>query len=218
LSYAFISRYMQEQGILPEKLVAMHLGSGSSISAIYNGKAMDNTMGYTPLEGVAMSTRSGSMDVAAAMAIKHAMKFKTDEELELYLNKQCGLLGLSGSTDDMREIIQKRDEGDPRATMAHSIFVYRIQSYVGQMAASLGGCDALVFAGTIGERSDEIRRFVTQKLGYLGFKLDNEKNENPVFEGRYALISTNDSKPIYVVLTDETDQMIYRAQAVLAEE
>ncbi len=218
LSYAFISRYMQEQGILPEKLVAMHLGSGSSISAIYNGKAMDNTMGYTPLEGVAMSTRSGSMDVAAAMAIKHALNMKTDEELELYLNKQCGLLGLSGSTDDMREIIQKRDEGDPRATMAHAIFVYRIQSYVGQMAASLGGCDALVFAGTIGERSDEIRRFVTQKLGYLGFKLDNEKNENPVFEGRYALISANDSKPIYVVLTDETDQMIYRAQAVLAAE
>ena len=218
MSTNMVVNYMQEQGILPEKLVAMHLGSGSSISAIYNGKAMDNTMGYTPLEGVAMSTRSGSMDVAAAMAIKHAMNFKTDEELELYLNKQCGLLGLSGSTDDMREIIQKRDEGDPRATMAHAIFVYRIQSYVGQMAASLGGCDALVFAGTIGERSDEIRRFVTQKLGYLGFKLDNEKNENPVFEGRYALISANDSKPIYVVLTDETDQMIYRAQTVLAAE
>jgi len=82
---------------------------------------------------------------------------------------------------------------------------------------TFGGCDALVFAGTIGERSDEIRRFVTQKMGYLGFKLDNEKNENPVFEGRHALISTPDSKPIYIVMTDETDQMIYRAQAFLSE-
>ena len=218
LSYAFISRYMKEQGILPEKLVAMHLGSGSSVSAIFEGKAMDNSMGYTPLEGVAMSTRVGMIDAAAALGLKKELKIESDEEFLLYLNKQCGLLGLSGASDDMREIIQKRDEGDLRATMAHSIFVYRIQAYVGQMAASLGGCDALVFAGTIGERSDEIRRFVTQKMGYLGFKLDNEKNENPVFEGRHALISTADSKPIYIVMTDETDQMIYRAQALLAKE
>lgn len=218
LSYAFISRYMEERGILPEKLVAMHLGSGSSVSAILGGKAMDNSMGYTPLEGVAMSTRVGTIDVAAALGLKKALKIESDEEFLLYLNKQCGLLGLSGISDDMRDIIQKRDEGDLRATMAHSIFVYRIQAYVGQMTASLGGCDALVFAGTIGERSDEIRRFVTQKLGYLGFKLDNEKNENPIFEGRHAIISANDSKPIYIVMTDETDQMIYRAQAFLGDE
>ena len=212
LSYAFISRYMKEHDILPEKLIVMHLGSGSSVSAILNGKAMDNSMGYTPLEGVAMSTRVGTIDVAAALAIKKALKMKTDEEFLLYLNKQCGLLGLSGVSDDMREVIQKRDEGDLRASLAHSIFVYRIQSYIGQMAAVLAGADAIVFAGTIGERSDEIRHFVTQKLGYLGFRLDAEKNANLEYTDRHAIISAEGSKPIYVIQTDETDEMIHRAQ------
>ena len=86
------------------------------------------------------------------------------------------------------------------------------------MAATLGGVDALVFAGTIGERSEEIRRFVVQKMGYLGFRLDEEKNANPEFTGRHALISASDSKPIYIVYTDETAQMIYRAQKFLEEE
>ena len=203
---------MKEHDILPEKLIVMHLGSGSSVSAILNGKAMDNSMGYTPLEGVAMSTRVGTIDVAAALAIKKALKMKTDEEFLLYLNKQCGLLGLSGVSDDMREVIQKRDEGDLRASLAHSIFVYRIQSYIGQMAAVLAGADAIVFAGTIGERSDEIRHFVTQKLGYLGFRLDAEKNANLEYTDRHAIISAEGSKPIYVIQTDETDEMIHRAQ------
>ncbi|MDY3904196.1 MAG: hypothetical protein SO007_03300 [Candidatus Enteromonas sp.] len=218
LSYAYISRYMKEQGILPEKLVVLHLGSGASAAAILNGNAMDNTMGYTPLEGLTMSTRCGSMDIAAALSLKNALGIKTDEEFLFYLNKKCGLLGLSGATDDMREIIQKRDEGDMRATMAHSIFVYRIQSAIGQMTASLGGIDALVFAGTIGERSDEIRRFVSQKLGYLGFRLDDTKNENPEFTDNHAVVSAEDSKPIYIVQTDETDQMINRALAILDAE
>ena len=217
LSYAFISRYMKEHEILPEKLIVMHMGSGSSVSAILNGKAMDNSMGYTPLEGVAMSTRVGTIDVAAALAIKKALKITTDEEFLLYLNKKCGLLGLSGISDDMRDIIQKRDEGDLRASLAHSIFVYRIQSYIGQMAAVLGGADAIVFAGTIGERNAEIRRFISQKLGYLGFRLDEDKNAEPEFEDHHSLISAVDSKPIYIIQTDETDQMIYRAQSLLAD-
>ena len=217
LSYAFISRYMKEHEMLPEKLIVMHMGSGSSVSAILNGKAMDNSMGYTPLEGVAMSTRVGTIDVAAALAIKKALKITTDEEFLLYLNKKCGLLGLSGISDDMRDIIQKRDEGDLRASLAHSIFVYRIQSYIGQMAAALGGADAIVFAGTIGERNAEIRRFISQKLGYLGFRLDEDKNAEPEFEDHHSLISAVDSKPIYIIQTDETDQMIYRAQSLLAD-
>ena len=209
---------MKEQELLPEKLVVMHLGSGSSVSAILKGKAMDNSMGYTPLEGLAMSTRVGTIDAAAALNLKKALGISSDEEFLLYLNKQCGLLGLSGISDDMRDVIKARDEGDLRASLAHSIFVYRIQSYVGQMAATLGGIDALVFAGTIGERSDEIRRFVTQKMGYLGFRLDEDKNLAPEFTGRHALISTNDSKPIYIIFTAETAQRIYRAQKFLEKE
>ena len=218
LSYAYISRYMKNQEILPEKLVVMHLGSGSSVSAILNGRAMDNSMGYTPAEGLAMSTRIGTIDAAAALALKKALKITSDEEFLQYINKKCGLLGISGGYDDMRDIIQRRDEGDTKATLAHSIFVYRIQAYVGQMAAMLNGADAIVFAGTIGERATEIRRFISNKLGYLGFKLDDEKNENPEFTNHHAIISASDSKPMYIVETDETAQMIYRAQALLAEE
>lgn len=218
LSYAFISRYMKEQGILPEKLIVMHLGSGSSVSAILNGLAMDNSMGYTPAEGLAMSTRIGTIDAAAALALKKALKITSDEEFLLYLNKKCGLLGISGGYDDMRDIIQRRDEGDSKATLAHSIFVYRIQAYVGQMAAMLDGADAIVFAGTIGERSEEIRRFISNKLGYLGFKLDDDKNANPEFTNHHAVISAAGSKPMYIVETDETAQMIYRAQALLGED
>ena len=118
----------------------------------------------------------------------------------------------------MRDIIQGRDEGDPKMTLAHSIFVYRVQAYIGQMAAMLDGADALVFAGTIGERSVEIRHFITNKLGYLGFRLDEAKNENPEFTGHHALISASDSKPIYIVETDETAQMIFRAQELLKED
>lgn len=214
LSVGSIVKYMEKEKILPEKLIVCHLGSGSSITAVYNGKSHDTTMGYTPLEGVMMSTRTGSIDAAAALAIKRALKIKDDEELEEYLNKKCGLLGVSGSTDDMREIIRLRDEGDDRGTFAHALFVYRIQSAIGQMAASLGGVDAIVYTATIGERSDEIRKCVSQKLSYLGFELDNEKNESEL-ENRHENIATKNSKPIYVIRTDEFEEMIRRAKVVL---
>ncbi len=214
LSVGSIVKYMEREKILPEKLIVCHLGSGSSITAVYKGKSHDTTMGYTPLEGVMMSTRTGSIDAAAALAIKRALKIKDDEELEEYLNKKCGLLGVSGSTDDMREIIRLRDEGDDRGTFAHALFVYRIQSAIGQMAASLGGVDAIVYTATIGERSDEIRKCVSQKLSYLGFELDNSKNESEL-ENRHENIATENSKPIYVIRTDEFEEMIRRAKVVL---
>ncbi len=214
LSVGSIVNYMTKEDILPEKLIVCHLGSGSSITAVFKGQSLDTTMGYTPLEGLMMSTRSGSIDAAAALAIKRAMKFTDDEDLEQYLNKKCGLLGVSGQTDDMREIIRLRDEGDDRATFAHAMFVYRIQSEIGRMAASLGGVDAIVFTATIGERSDEIRRCVSQKLGYLGFELDNAKNEGDL-PNRHENIATDNSKPIYVIRTDEFEEMIRRAKVIL---
>lgn len=214
LSVGSIMRYMREQEILQEKVVVCHIGSGSSITAVFNGKSHDTTMGYTPLEGVMMATRTGSMDVAAALAIKRELKLKTDDELEKYLNKKGGLLGVSGQSDDMREIIKLRDEGDTRGVFAHALYVYRLQSAIGQMVASLGGVDALVFTATIGERSDDVRRMVTQKLGYLGFILDEEKNKGKLDERHTNIASTN-SKPIYVIRTDESDEMIQRANILL---
>ena len=214
LSMGSIVRYMEGQEILPEKVIICHIGSGSSITAVYNGKSHDTTMGYRPLEGVMMATRTGSMDVAAALAIKRELKIKTDNELEKYLNRKGGLLGVSGQSDDMREIIKLRDEGDKRGSFAHALYVYRLQSAIGQMAASLGGVDALVFTATIGERSDDIRRMVTQKLSYLGLSLDEEKNSGEM-SARHVNIAASSSKPIYVIRTDESDEMIVRANLLM---
>ena len=216
LSVGSIVQYMKKSDILPEKLIVCHIGSGSSLTAVFEGKSHDTTMGYTPLEGIMMSTRSGSIDVAAALALKRGLKIHSEEALEKYLNKKCGLLGVSGKTDDMREIIKLRDEGDKLGTFAHALYVYRIQSAIGQMAASLGGVDAIVFTATIGERSDEIRRMVCQKLQYLGFALDDEKNIGDMPE-RHTNIAAEGSKPIYVIRTDEFEEMIRRANDLLED-
>lgn len=214
LSVGSIVNYMKKADILPQKLLVCHVGSGSSVTAVFEGKSLDTTMGYTPLEGMMMSTRSGSMDPAASLAIKRALKITDDEKLEEYLNKKCGLLGVSGQTDDMREILRLRDEGDKRGVFAHAMFVYRLQTAIGQMAASLGGVDAIVFTATIGERSDPIRHETCQKLNYLGFYLDDEKNTSEMPE-RHTNIGAENSKPIYVIRTDEFEEMIRRAKLLL---
>lgn len=216
LSVGSVVNYMKTQNILADKIIVCHIGSGSSITAVFEGKSHDTSMGYTPLEGLLMSTRAGSIDVAAALALKKELGLKTDSELEIYLNKQCGLLGVSGQTDDMREIIRLRDEGDERATFAHALYIYRIQSLIGQMAASLGGVDAIVFTATVGERNEEIRRVITQKLAYLGFSLDEKKNASELTE-RHENIAAEDSKPVYVIRTDEFEEMIRRAMKLLGE-
>lgn len=217
LSVGSIVHYMKSQDILPEKLIVCHLGSGSSLTAVFDGKSLDTTMGYSPLEGLMMATRCGNIDPAAALRIKHYLKYESDEGIEKYLNKQAGLLGVSGQSDDMREILRLRDEGDKRGTFAHAMFVYKVQSCIGQMAASLGGVDAIVFTATIGERSDEIRRTVTQKLAYLGFSLDDTKNVAEMPE-RHTNIAADGSKPIWVIRTDESEEMIRRGEVLLDAE
>lgn len=214
LSVGSIVRYMKGQESLPEKLIVCHVGSGSSVTAVFEGKSLDTTMGYTPLEGVMMATRTGSMDVAGALALKRALGYENDRNFEEYLNKKCGLLGVSGQTDDMREILKLRDEGDKRGTLAHAMYVYKLQSAIGQMAASLGGVDALVFTATIGERSEEIRRVTVQKLAYLGFALDKEKNAADIHE-RAVNVAAEGSKPIWVIKTDESGEMIRKGLEIL---
>ena len=161
-----------------------------------------------------MATRCGNIDPSAALRLKHYLKFDADESIEKYLNKETGLLGVSGQSDDMREILRLRDEGDKKGTFAHAMFVYKVQSLIGQMAASLGGVDAIVFTATIGERSDEIRRTVTQKLSYLGFAIDEQKNIADMPE-RHTNIAADGSKPVWVIRTDEFEEMIRRAGAIL---
>lgn len=214
LSMGSVSKYLEDAKISAEKVIACHIGSGSSVTALKNGKSFDTTMGYTPLEGVMMATRCGDIDATAAIAIGRELSLEGDK-LEEYLNKQCGLKGVSGESDDMREILSLRDDGDARAKLAYDMYIYRMQRAIGQMAAALQGVDALVFTATIGERNAEIRRDIVAGLGYLGFKINDTKNDDGLEDKRHCVISASSSKPIYVVQTDETGEMIARAKCLL---
>lgn len=214
LSMGSISAYLDAEKLSAEKVVACHIGSGSSVTALKNGKSYDTTMGYTPLEGVMMATRCGDIDATAAVAIGRELGLE-GEKLEEYLNKQCGLKGVTGETDDMREVLSLRADGDPRAKLAYDMYIYRMQRAIGQMAASLQGVDALVFTATIGERNAEIRRDIVAGLGYLGFKINDTKNDDGFGNHRHCNIAASGSKPIYVIQTDETGEMIRRALALL---
>lgn len=216
LSVGSIVEYMKKQDILPEKLIVCHIGSGSSVTGVLNGKSYDTTMGYTPLEGVMMSTRCGNMDVAAAFALKRQLGIDTENGFIEYLSQKGGLRGVSGKTDDMREILKLRDAGDEKALLAYEMYVSRIQSAIGRMAAVMDGVDAIVFTATIGERSDDMREWVCRKLHYLGFNLDQDKNLGKMPE-RHTNIGTKDSKPIWVIRTDEFEEMIRRAKLLLAK-
>lgn len=214
LSMGAVRNYLRDQDLLPSRLVACHLGSGASITAMKDGASYDTTMGYTPLEGVMMATRAGDIDPAAAIALQHELGFN-EEAVEEYLNRQCGLLGVSGVTGDMREIITLMPE-HPRAKLAYDMYIYRIQRAIGEMVASLQGIDALVFTATIGERNAQIRRDIVAGLAYLGFHLDDATNNAGLGSHPHVDISTSDSLPIYVVATNETDAMIRRAKILLS--
>jgi acetate kinase len=157
------------------RLVTCHLGNGCSLAAVQQGRSVDTTMGFTPLEGLMMGTRSGSVDPGI---LTYLMREKnlSGQQLDDLLNKKSGLLGISGISGDMREIVIAMKRGHPRATLAFDIFLHRLQSGIGAMAAILGGMDALVFTAGIGENSAEVREAACATLAFLGVQLDAEKN------------------------------------------
>lgn len=210
ISASSVVRLLSEKNMLQKKAIICHIGSGSSVIAILDGKSIETTMGYTPLEGLMMATRVGNIDPSAVMAIKHELKL-ADDEVESYLNKKCGLLGVSGSSGDIRQLLKAQEGGDTRATLALNIFIYRIQMAIGQMAACLNGVDQIVFTATVGERSAPIRHHVLKGIEFLGFEVDDTINET-VFEPKEPInIGTSDSKPIIVVSTDESSEIARRA-------
>jgi acetate kinase len=160
-------------------------------------------MGYTPLEGLMMASRSGNIDVSAAMAIKKELQLD-DDGLEQYLNSQSGLLGVSGTSNDIRQLLESEKNGDEKANLALKLFVYRIQQAIGQMAASLGGIDCLVFTATVGERSSIIRGRILENLGYLGITIDSNVNDNTFAPVEITNIAAESSKPVFVVTTNES--------------
>ena len=182
------------------RVITCHLGNGSSMCAVENGKCIDTSMGITPLEGVIMGTRSGSMDPAVVQYICNNEHISVDEMLTI-CNKKSGLLGISGLSSDMRDIDKAADEGNERAIIARDMLVYGIRKYIGSYAAAMNGVDVIVFTAGIGENNCALRERVMKGFEYLGTKLDPAKNAGCREE---AVISTDDSKvKICVIPTDE---------------
>ncbi len=182
------------------KMITCHLGNGSSISAIDGGVSIDNSMGYTPLEGVMMGTRSGSIDPMLIPIIAKKEGLTLDEVMQV-LQQRSGLLGVSGVSSDDRDVCQAADEGNPRAVLARDALRYQVKKYIGAYTAALGGLDALVFTGGIGENSDELRQDVCANLEQLGIRLDPAKNGGKRGEGE---ISADGSQVrVWVIPTNE---------------
>ncbi len=157
------------------KIITCHLGNGSSIAAVDGGKCVDTSMGLTPLEGLAMGTRSGDIDPAA---IPYLMKKynMTAEETVTFLNKKCGMLGVSGVSSDFRDLHEARLAGNKKADTALKMFCYRVKKYIGSYAAAMGGVDVIAFAGGVGENDWDVREWCLEGLEFMGVKLDKEKN------------------------------------------
>ena len=197
-------RYRALRGLTREQtnIITLHLGNGCSAAAIRAGSSVDTSMGMTPLEGLVMGTRSGDVDPAIVNVIarKEGM---SSSEVDALLNMQSGLLGISGLTHDMRELqAELKEHEDRRARLAIEVFCYRARKYIGAFLAGMGGADAVVFTGGIGENSPEIRALICGGMEWAGLKLDAAKNHESV--GREDKICTEDSKLLaYVIPTDE---------------
>lgn len=184
------------------KAITCHLGNGSSITAIENGKSVDTSMGLTPLQGLVMGSRSGDIDPTVVQFLcEH--KNITPAQAISYLNKECGLLGISGKTSDMRAVKGFAEKGDERSKLALKMLAYSAKKYIGTYLAVLNGADAIVFTGGIGENRPEMREEIISNMENLGIVLDKEKNDN-FKRGQVELISARKSKvKIYVIPTDE---------------
>ncbi len=186
------------------KMITCHLGNGASVTAVDHGRVVDTSMGLTPLEGLVMGTRSGDLDPGLVLHLAKSMDMTPDQVDDL-LNRHSGLKGLSGISNDMREIVQAAEEGNPRAILAVQVFCYRLRKYIGAYMAVLGGLDALVFTGGIGEHSAYIRSRVCRGLAHLGILLDEETNQTAhPGKGEAADVAAPDSPVrVLVVPTDE---------------
>ncbi|MBI4349488.1 MAG: acetate kinase [Elusimicrobia bacterium] len=205
-SHRYVSyRYRKLRKLTREKvnLITLHLGNGCSACAIKGGDSMNTSMGLTPLEGLVMGTRAGDID-AAIIPYLHQKEGLSVDEIDTLLNKESGLLGLSGLTNDMRELLdEEREKGDRRARLAVDIFCARARKYVGAYLAELGGADALAFAGGIGENSPAVRERITRGLEWMGLTLDPRRNAAMV-GGKEGEISKAGSRlKAYVIPTNE---------------
>jgi acetate kinase len=190
------------------RLVSCHLGNGSSLCAVDHGRSIDTTMGFTPVEGLIMGTRCGDLDpgVVAFLERNHNLSASQTEEI---LNKKSGLLGLSDISSDMREILKAAGEGNHRALLALKAYCYRVRKYLGAYVAAMGGLDAVVFTGGVGQGSEAVRALALQGLDWMGITLDDKRNRAAPAD-EISLISTDDSKVAVLVVPTDEERMIAR--------
>jgi acetate kinase len=187
------------------RLITLHLGSGCSATAIQDGCCMDTSMGFTPLEGLVMGTRAGDCDTGLVDYLARHTELTVDQ-IDRLLNERSGLLGLSGRWSDMRDILTARERGEPRAELAVAVFCYRVRKYIGAYLAVLGGADAVLFSGGIGERAPQIRSRICEGMDWCGLRLDEGKNRGAIelSAGSATCISADGSAlPVYVTAVDE---------------
>ena len=203
-SHRFVSKALAKamgKNVEDLKIVSCHLGNGSSITAVDGGKSVDTSMGFTPLDGVVMGTRTGAVDPSAVtfVADKHGF---TPSQMSEYMNKKSGFLGVSGVGSDNRDVQSAANEGNKRAQLVSDMLVYEIKKYIGSYAAAMNGLDAILFTGGIGENSWEVREGVCTDMDYFGIKIDKELNRS--IRGKLTKLSTPDSKiEVWIVPTNE---------------
>ena len=187
------------------KIVTCHLGSGASIAAVENGKSVETSMGFTPVEGLVMGSRTGDLDLGAFMYIMDKEGYGT-KEMNTLVNKKSGLIGITGNSQDMRDVRAGRDAGDERCTYAFNMFAHRVKKYIGAYAAIMNGMDVLVMTGGIGENAWFMRDAILENMDFFGIKIDKKLNETIM--GDAAVISTPDSKVKVVVYPTDEEYMI----------
>lgn len=182
------------------KIVTLHLGNGASMAAIKDGRVVDTSMGFTPLEGLVMGTRSGDIDPAIVFFLMEKLNMDAGEANN-YFNKKAGLLGLSGVSNDLRDILEAADSGNERAQLALDVYYNKIKGYIGNYIAKLNGCDCLVFTAGVGENGIDVRENICKDLEALGIKMDSAKNK---VRGKEVDVATEDSKiRIFIIPTNE---------------
>lgn len=199
------------------KIITCHLGNGSSISAIKNGKVIDTSMGFTPLEGIEMGTRCGSIDPAIVTFIMEKEGL-TPQQMNNYMNKNCGLLGVSGISHDSREVEEAVAGGNERAIIAANVLAYQIKKYIGSYAAAMNGLDAVVFTAGIGENNPLLRERVCRNMEFFGIEIDNEINLKTTLQSKNVEISKPSSRAkVYVIPTNEELVIAYDTEKLVKE-
>ena len=211
-SHRYVTQRAIELSGKPDaKIINCHLGNGSSLSAVKDGKCQDTSMGLSPLAGVPMGTRSGDLDACVLQYLMNLHGYSIDEMLTI-LNKKSGVMGMSGVSSDFRDLEDAAVAGNERAALALEKFAYEVRKYIGAYTAALGGCDILVFTAGVGENSAEMRERICKGLEYLGVKLDPERNKQ---RGVEAIISTDDSPVTVWMIPTNEELMIAKDTAAL---